>query len=120
MRERNTGINIRVTESEKKTITENAGRCNLTVSEYLRKLAMEHEPKELPKREIYEEMVSLDRKFRRLLSELVPSEDAALQEKYIHELQELRDIMNRIWLLQMANYDVKKAGKKGVSSDGND
>ncbi|MBR3243066.1 MAG: hypothetical protein IKF90_10260 [Parasporobacterium sp.] len=67
-----------------------------------------------------EEMVSLDRKFRRLLSELVPSEDAALQEKYIHELQELRDIMNRIWLLLMANYDVKKAGKKGVSSDGND
>ena len=66
------------------------------------------------------EMVSLDRKFRRLLSELVPSEDAALQEKYIHELQELRDIMNRIWLLLMANYDVKKAGKKGVSSDGND
>ncbi|MDO5439828.1 MAG: hypothetical protein Q4F09_07395 [Erysipelotrichaceae bacterium] len=120
MRKRNTGINIRVTEPEKKTIAENAKRCNLTVSEYLRKLAMEHEPKELPKKEIYEEMVSLDRKFRRLLSELVPGEDAELQKKYLRELQELRDIMNRIWMLLMANYDTGKSGKKGTAGHGND
>lgn len=120
MRKRNTGINIRVTEPEKKTIAENAGRCNLTVSEYLRKLAMEHEPKELPKKELYEEMVSLDRKLRRLISEAVPAEDTELQKKYFHDLQDLRDIMNRIWMLLMANYDTGKTAKKGTAGHGND
>ena len=120
MRKRNTGINIRVTEPEKKTINENAGRCSLTVSEYLRKLALKHDPKELPKKEIYEEMVRLDRKLRRLISEVVPVENAELQNRYIHDLQDLRDSMNRIWMLLMANYDTGKTAKKGTAGNGND
>ena len=52
MRERNRGINIRVTEQEKKRIERNAKRCRLTVSEYVRQLANGYEPQELPGDEI--------------------------------------------------------------------
>ena len=51
-RQRNLGINIRVTPAEKKKIERNARKCRLSVSEYLRKLAMNVEPKELPSEEI--------------------------------------------------------------------
>ncbi len=51
-RQRNLGINIRVTPAEKKKIESNARKCRLTVSEYLRKIAMKIEPKELPSKEV--------------------------------------------------------------------
>jgi hypothetical protein len=47
-RKRNAGINIRVTPEEKKKIERNARKCRLSVSEYLRQIAMKAEPKELP------------------------------------------------------------------------
>ena len=43
---RNVGINIRVTEQEKKKIIRNAKRCKLSVSEYLRQIAEGREPRE--------------------------------------------------------------------------
>ena len=42
---RNVGINIRVTEQEKKKITRNARKCKLSISEYLRQLAEGKEPR---------------------------------------------------------------------------
>lgn len=51
-RQRNLGINIRVTPAEKKKIERNAKKCRLNVSEYLRQIAMNVEPKELPSEEI--------------------------------------------------------------------
>lgn len=59
-RQRNLGINIRVTPAEKKKIERNAKKCRLSVSEYLRKLAMGIEPKELPSKEIEESFLRIN------------------------------------------------------------
>jgi hypothetical protein len=59
-RQRNLGINIRVTPQEKKKIERNAKKCRLTVSEYLRQLAMTKEPKELPSAEMVESLIRLN------------------------------------------------------------
>lgn len=59
-RQRNLGINIRVTSQEKKKIERNAKKCRLTVSEYLRQLAMTKEPKELPSAEMVESLIRLN------------------------------------------------------------
>jgi len=53
-RKRTLGINIRVTEQEKKKILRNAKRCKLSASEYLRQLASGYEPKELPNDALYD------------------------------------------------------------------
>ena len=44
-RQRNLGINIRVTPKEKKKIERNAKKCRLTVSEYLRQLVVTNDLK---------------------------------------------------------------------------
>lgn len=59
-RQRTLGINIRVTPQEKKKIERNAKKCRLTVSEYLRQLAMTKEPKELPSAEMVESLIRLN------------------------------------------------------------
>ena len=59
-RQRNLGINIRVTPQEKKKIERNAKKCRLTVSEYLRQLAMNKEPKELPSEEMMQSLIRLN------------------------------------------------------------
>ena len=51
-RERNVGINIRVTPEEKKKISRYAKRCRLTTSEYIRKVAAKDEPKVFIPKEI--------------------------------------------------------------------
>lgn len=48
MRERTVHINIRVTEKEKDIIVRNARKCGLSVSEFLRKLALGYIPKAMP------------------------------------------------------------------------
>jgi hypothetical protein len=58
-RKRNTGINIRVTPEEKKKIERNARKCRLSVSEYLRQIAMKVEPKELPSEQILQSIMRL-------------------------------------------------------------
>ena len=59
-RQRNLGINIRVTPQEKKKIERNAKKCKLTVSEYVRQLAMNKEPKELPSEEMMQSLMRLN------------------------------------------------------------
>lgn len=59
-RQRNLGINIRVTPQEKKKIERNAKKCRLTVSEYLRQLAMNKEPRELPSEELMQSLMRLN------------------------------------------------------------
>ena len=58
MRNRTFGINIRVTEQEKKRIEKYAKKCKLSVSEYLRQLANGYEPNEIPSDNFY--LVSRD------------------------------------------------------------
>lgn len=53
MRNRTFGINIRVTEQEKKRIEKYAKNCKLSVSEYLRQLANNYEPKIYERSEMY-------------------------------------------------------------------
>jgi len=53
-RKRLLGINIRVTEQEKKRILRNAKRCGLTASEYLRQLGSGHTPQAVPTPDIVE------------------------------------------------------------------
>ena len=59
-RQRNLGINIRVTPEEKKKIERNARKCRLNVSEYLRQIAMKVVPKELPAKEIEESFLRIN------------------------------------------------------------
>lgn len=47
-REREKVIQIRVTENEKKRIMQNAKKCKMSVSSYVRELANEHTPKAFP------------------------------------------------------------------------
>ena len=58
MRNRTFGINIRVSEKEKKRIENYAKKCRLSVSEYLRQLANGHTPNEIPSDNFY--LVSRD------------------------------------------------------------
>ena len=58
-RKRTVGINIRVTPQEKKRIRNLAGKCRLSVSEYLRQLAMGHAPALLPDKDIYHDCILL-------------------------------------------------------------
>lgn len=53
-RKRTLGVNIRMTEQEKKRVRQNARRCKLTVSEYLRQLSNGYAPKELPNDRLYD------------------------------------------------------------------
>jgi hypothetical protein len=59
-RQRNLGINIRVTPEEKKKIERNARKCRLSISEYLRQIAMKVVPKELPSKEIEESFLRIN------------------------------------------------------------
>lgn len=113
MRNRNVGINIRVSEKEKEKIVRNASKCQLTVSEYLRKLANGHEPKELPRKEIYEEILEMEKKICRaeVFSESVREVDREDFDKFLEEMQRSLD---RIWRLVMSNL-MSKAG----DNDGN-
>ena len=58
-RKRTVGINIRVTPQEKKRISNLAGKCRLSVSEYLRQLAMGYAPALLPDKDIYNDCILL-------------------------------------------------------------
>ena len=58
-RERNVGINLRVTPDEKKKISRYAKKCRLTVSEYIRKVAVRDEPKVFIPKEIEDSLLRI-------------------------------------------------------------
>lgn len=62
MRKRKELINIRVDETEKRKIKKNADLCGLSISEYIRKAALEKEIRRIPSRQLYDayEFVSLN------------------------------------------------------------
>jgi len=110
MRNRRLGINIRVTESEKKIIAKNARKCSLTVSEYLRQIAMEHDPKEIPKAEIYDEMLRLQQQIDLLQDVLQKTNDPKLRQVLDLFGRESRKTLSRIWQLLLQNYATGKGG----------
>ena len=58
MRTRSVGLNVRVSPAEKQRIQTAAGRCGLTLSEYLRQRALGYEPRFHPPQAFFD---SLDR-----------------------------------------------------------
>jgi len=114
-RKRKLGINIRVTPEEKKKIERNARKCRLTVSEYLRQLAMNKEPKELPTEKIIQSLMRL----RTVNSAFEKAAEGASTDNgrnYFRKNAELiRQIMTETLQL-MTNSELKPE----VKPDGND
>lgn len=88
-RKRTLGINIRVTEQEKKKIHRNAKRCKLSASEYLRQLANGYEPKELPNDELYD----LCRQIELLTEERDSVGDEAYRDYLRSYLEDIRSLL---------------------------
>ena len=118
-RQRNLGINIRVTPAEKKKIERNARKCKLTVSEYLRQLAMNREPKELPSDEIFVNLEKI-REASGYLASLSASENITeLKEKTVA----VSKFLNRLHLETMQlvlHAKTDTTSNNEVNTDGND
>ena len=99
MRERNKGINIRVTKQEKTRIEKNAKRCKLSVSEYVRQLANGYEPQELPGDEIRKTCIEI--------SFLIASCNGQRDEKFKTSLTSQLNDLRSLFL------------PGGISNDGN-
>ena len=54
MRTRNIHINLRLTPEEKVRLKRNAGKCGLSVSEFLRQRANDYEPQPAPTKEFFD------------------------------------------------------------------
>ena len=66
MRNRTIGINVRVSENEKKKLQKNAQKANLKLSSYLRKVGLQQKIYEIPDeelRKIYAGIVELKNEF---------------------------------------------------------
>ena len=114
-RQRNLGINIRVTAAEKKKIERNAKKCRLTVSEYLRKLAMDIEPKELPSKEIEESFLRINDVINDIEAMKKRSAEPAMRDFLTGVSAKLLRIMIETLHLMMHS-----PSKPEVRSDGND
>ena len=60
MRKRSVGINVRVSVTEKRKMTLMANRCGLSLSEYLRQLALGYEPGGHPPKEVFDVLDKID------------------------------------------------------------
>ncbi len=114
-RQRNLGINIRVTPAEKKKIERNAKKCRLSVSEYLRKLAMDIEPKELPSKEIEESFLRINDVINDIEIMKKRSADPAMRDFLTGVSAKLLRTMVETLQLMM-----HVSSKPEVKSDGND
>lgn len=114
-RQRNLGINIRVTPEEKKKIERNAKKCRLSVSEYLRQIAIRIVPKELPAKEIEESFLRINEVIE-TVSDMKRHSPDPLTQKYCDEIYaDLLRIMVETLQLMRHIYP-----KPEVKTDGND
>ena len=60
MRTRSVGLNVRVSPAEKQRIQTAAGRCGLTLSEYLRQRALGYEPRFHPPQAYFSYLTWMD------------------------------------------------------------
>ena len=114
-RQRNLGINIRVTPAEKKRIVRNAKRCKLSVSEYLRQIAMNVEPKELPADEIVQSIMRL----QAIVSLFEKYAHTSTNENSIRFYREIADRLSRIQTETLQLLNQSKADTE-VKIDGDD
>ena len=77
MRTRSVGLNVRVSPAEKQRIQTAAGRCGLTLSEYLRQRAPGHEPRFHPPQAFFSYLTWMDN-----LTDQLARLDPPLAEEY--------------------------------------
>ena len=77
MRTRNVGLNVRVSPAEKHRIQTVAGRCGLTLSEYLRQRALGYEPRFHPPQAFFSCLTWMDN-----LTDQLARLDPPLAEEY--------------------------------------
>ena len=86
MRNRTIGINVRVSENEKKKLQRNAKKCNLNLSSYLRKSGLQKEIYEIPDeelRKIYAKIVELKNEFPYMSNEEIKEKIAKMQSDFL-------------------------------------
>lgn len=86
MRNRTIGINVRVTENEKKKLQRNAKKCNLNLSSYLRKCGLQKEIYSIPDeelRKIYNGIVELKNEFPYLNNKEINEKITKMQSSFL-------------------------------------
>ena len=114
-RKRKLGINIRVTPEEKKKIERNARKCKLTVSEYLRQLAMNKEPKELPTEEMIQSLLRL----RTVVSAFEKAAEGASTDNTRNYFRKYAELIRQI-MTETLQLMTHSEPKPEVKPDGND
>ena len=86
MRNRTIGINVRVSENEKKKLQKNAQKANLKLSSYLRKDGLQQKIYEIPDeelRKIYAGIVELKNEFPYMSNEEIKEKIAKMQSDFL-------------------------------------
>lgn len=86
MRNRTIGINVRVSENEKKKLQRNAKKSNLNLSTYLRKSGLQKETYTIPDeelRKIYAGIVELKNEFQYMSDEEIKEKIAKMQSDFL-------------------------------------
>ena len=86
MRNRTIGINVRVSENEKKKLQKNAQKANLKLSSYLRKVGLQRKIYEIPDeelRKIYAGIVELKNEFPYMSNEEIKEKIAKMQSDFL-------------------------------------
>ena len=86
MRNRTIGINVRVSENEKKKLQKNAQKANLKLSSYLRKVGSQQKIYEIPDeelRKIYARIVELKNEFPYMSNEEIKEKIAKMQSDFL-------------------------------------
>lgn len=86
MRNRTIGINVRVSENEKKKLQKNAQKANLKLSSYLRKVGLQQKIYKIPDeelRKIYAGIVELKNGFAYMSNEEIKEKIAKMQSDFL-------------------------------------
>lgn len=86
MRNRTIGINVRVSENEKKKLQKNAQKANLKLSSYLRKVGLQQKNYAIPDeelRKIYAGIVELKNEFPYMNNEEIKEKIAKMQSDFL-------------------------------------
>ena len=86
MRNRTIGINVRVSENEKKKLQRNAKKSNLNLSSYLRKAGLQKEIYSIPDeelRKIYTGIVELKNEFPYMSNEEIKEKITKMQSDFL-------------------------------------
>lgn len=86
MRNRTIGINVRVSENEKKKLQRNAKKSNLNLSSYLRKAGLQKEIYSIPDEElskIYNGIVELKNEFSYMNDEEIKEKITKMQSDFL-------------------------------------